>query len=224
MIIGLGGNLSGGKTITAVKIAYELGLKGKKIISNIHLNMPENINYEYMPSDKLIDFIKAYYEKGWKLKEKFYNSVLLADEIVHLLSARRATSGIAELLTNYFMMCGKLNQDVIMTYQLGTSQLDNRIREAVMNKEGTCLRCTKNGIVFNNTDRILNEKVYILIIWKQNFGALGVRRSYEYYNPEEYFKMYDTREIVLMDRNVYSKGNTKDITKKTNLEAFNFEE
>ena len=217
MIIGLGGNLSGGKTVTAVRFAYEQGLKGKKIISNIKLNFPENIQVEYMSNPEFIEFIKINYENSEALKRKFYNTVFLADEIVHLLSGRRTTSTIAELLTNYFMMCGKLNQDVVMTYQLGTSQLDNRIREAVMNKEGICLRCTNKGIVFDNSERILNEKIYILIIWQTSLGFLGNKRGYEIYDPSIYFPMYDTREIVLMDRTVYLKGGTKDLTKKLNL-------
>lgn len=228
MIIGVGGNLSGGKTVTGVRFCYNKGLQGKKVLSNIKLNFPKEIKYEFISNTELVEFIKTYYEDSDKIREKFENSVMLLDEIVNLLSARKSGSALNELLTNWFMMLGKLSTDVVLTYQLGSSQLDNRVREAIITKEAYCFRMNnKKKMILDNTDRIINEKIYILIIWIENLGIFK-KTTAEIYDPQDYFKMYDTKEITLMDRSVFIKGGAKDLTKVYNkpkdktLDIFSF--
>lgn len=58
MIFGIGGKLSSGKTVTAVRYAYDEGKKGKKVISNIKLFFPKKIEVIYLNNTDTIEFIK----------------------------------------------------------------------------------------------------------------------------------------------------------------------
>lgn len=86
-LIGSGGKLSGGKTITGMYLMDHFGLaKKKKIISNIQLNLDD---YELITNDELIMFIKQNINDQKALMEKFYNSFMILDEIRGLISARK---------------------------------------------------------------------------------------------------------------------------------------
>jgi len=222
MIIGLGGKLSGGKTITAIKYAYEQGLKGKKIVSNIGLKFPETISYQFMKSSSFVDFIKQYYENGQMLKTMFSKSVLLIDEIVGVLSSRRSSSNLNEMITDFFMMCGKMNCDVVFTYQNYESQVDVRLR-TVLEKQGFCMRIAKDKSNLNQQERIVKKPIVILVIWKEEFGYLGSKLYAEVYDPSPYYDFYDTQEVTLMDRSDYLKGGSKDLGKKHKIEDNNVE-
>jgi hypothetical protein len=213
MIIGLGGKLSGGKTITAIKYCYTQGLKGKKILSNIKLKFPNLIKYEFMSSNNFIDYIKLYFENGNRLKEKFANSVLLLDEIVSIISSRKSSSNLNEMITDFFMMCGKMNTDVIFTYQNYESQVDIRLR-TVLEKQGFCMRIAKDKKNLNQQARIVNKPIMILVIWREVFGYLGTKTYPELYDPSPYYNFYDTTEVTLMDRSDYLKGGDKDLGRK----------
>jgi hypothetical protein len=213
MIIGLGGKLSGGKTITGIKYCFNQGLKGKKIISNIYLKLPPPIKTDFMSSNAFVDFIKVNFESGNKLKERFYNSVIFMDEIVGILSSRKSSSNLNEMVTDFFMMCGKMNADVVFTYQNYESQVDTRLR-SVLEKQGFCMRLADDKTNLNQQERIVQKPIKILVIWREEYGYLGKKVFGEIYDPSPYYKFYDTQEVTLMDRSDYVKGGSKDLSKK----------
>ena len=215
MIIGYGGNMSGGKTVSMVKFAYEEGLKGKKIISNIHLKFPDSIQVEYMKSSVLIEFIKAYYEDSEMLKQKFYNSVVIADELVNVISSRKASSNLNEMITNFIMMISKLQCHMVYSFQMET-QIDIRLRN-VTNKVVTCFRFGKDKgkwIMIDPESRTVKDEIVIVQISLNDYGLLGRKLKADYFNPKEYFSMYDTFEMTLLDKTEYLKGGRKDLGKK----------
>lgn len=211
MIIGLGGKLSGGKTISMVRFAYRMGLRGKKIITNIHLNFPSNIEVIELSNEEFIDFLKENYDDQDKIKSMFFNSVLMLDEVSSLLSARKSTTILNELVTNFLMMAGKLDCHVIYTFQIKESQVDKRLRE-ISQVYGNCYRINANtGIPIIEGDRILSDKVLIMVVLEYDFDILGLKTTKEVFDPSPYFNMYNTREVVLLDRSKYMRGGKKDL-------------
>lgn len=210
MIIGLGGKLSGGKTNTAVAISLDKAYKGKKVISNIYLNFPPKLKTFYLKNENFIEFLIKNYNNPPKIKEVFFNSVLLLDEVGQLINARKSSSNLNELITSFFMMVGKLDCDVIFTYQVKESQVDKVLRE-VCEIYGNCFRLSKdlNPIFFE--DRILNTKIYVLVLLEFDLQLAGKQIKPILYDPEPFYNLYDTREIVLLNRAQYQRGGSKDL-------------
>lgn len=207
MILGIGGKLSSGKTVTSVKYAYDTHrIKKKKVIANIKLNFES----EYMPNEAIVEFIKRNYQNQSALRSKFQNSVLILDEITNIISARKSTTVLNELITNYLMMAGKLDQDIIFTYQILESQVDLRLRD-ICNIYANCFRVDRKGRPLLFQDRIVNQKIYIAIIYQLDLDLKGVHLVQKYFDPERYFPLYDTREINLMDTSKFMRGGIKDL-------------
>lgn len=214
MIIGFGGKLSGGKTVRSVGLAYNMALKsGKRIISNIDLNMPSSIDVIKLSPEKFIDFLKANYENSLLLKDTFSDSILLFDEIANYVSSRKSTTMLNELIVEFFMMLGKLNAHLIYTAQVFESQTDKILRNCT-NIYANCYRFTKDGPVDFEKDRKINEKVYILVMYEYDYDILGIKVIPEVFDPEPYFNMYNTEEFVLLDRSKYLRGGVKDLRKR----------
>lgn len=212
MILGISGKLSGGKTCTAVKYAYDQGLQGKKVLSNIRLNLPSNIRQTYIRDTEFIHFLKTNYDNPDQIKKVFHNSVFLVDEIVNLVSARKSSSGLNELITNFFMMCGKLSCDVVFTAQDLESMADKRLR-SVCNVYANCFRISETNTSLIDQDRIVKGKVLIVVYFLFDLDILGKIIKQMVYDPSPYFSMYDTEEIVLLDRSKYLRGGTRDLRK-----------
>lgn len=212
MILGYGGKLSGGKTLCGVKYCLEKGLQGKKIITNVRLNFPKEIEVIYFTNPELIKFLKDNYEDTEAMRKLFYNSVFFVDEIVNMASGRKATTNLNEMLTNFFMMAGKLNCDIFYTYQDYESQVDKRLR-SVTQITANCYRVDLNKIPILEGDRKLNQPIRIWVIKKLDYDILGIQLHEELFNPEPYYQYYDTEELILMNTALYQKGGSRDISK-----------
>lgn len=210
MIFGIGGKLSSGKTCTAVKYAYDEGLKGKKVISNIKLFFPPEIEVVYLNNEDTISFLKNNAESPQTLYKMFFHSVVLWDEITNLLNARKSGSLLNDLFTSFIMYAGKMDADIVFTYQIRGSQVDKRLRE-ICNLYGNCYKVTQDGkpIIFG--PRIVNKKIYIVVAMLLDLGLFGSRVIKEVYDPEPIYKLYDTREIILLDRSKYLKKGKKSL-------------
>jgi len=201
MIIGLFGLLSGGKSVSAVKLIKDYEKEGKRVISNTPLFHMEHL---YLPNVKFIEFLKENLEKDENLEKVFSNSVFFIDEITNLVDARRSGSALNELITGFMMMLGKLDCDVIYTCQILESQVDLRLRE-ITNVLINAIRIDIDGnpLVFDK--RILEKDVYIYLEYKFILGPLGEKIAREIYNPAEFYKFFWTRKIILLDRDKYLK-------------------
>lgn len=196
MIVGIFGNLSSGKSALAVKYCYDDWVKNKsRVISNIYLDFPSVL----LTIDEL-------YAKALSNPEFFRDSILYTDEIHNIIDARRSSSLLNMKFTQWITQLGKLDCRLIYTSQILSSQIDLRVRE-LCDVYIFCMRfILKNGVwqpaIFE--PRIVNDPV----MFKCNmvvkvFGGL----SYEYFTFDidlsEYFKLYKTREIVYLDRELY---------------------
>lgn len=192
MIIGIFGNMSSGKTVLAVKLAYDEFIKKKaKIISNIELKFP----YKFIDSDSLITTVI-------QQPNIFYESNFLLDEAHNYLESRRSSSSVNLRFVMFLTQLGKLSCSLIMTSQM-IRQIDIRFRE-LMDVVIVCNRIDEKGNIILENDRILKKK--ILIQCKGEIylhGGATILPFCFVFDPEPYFKLYNTREIVIIDREKY---------------------
>lgn len=212
MIIGLNGNLSGGKTITAVKLLYDDFIKGRKIISNINLNFDDELAVMCINNHDLISLIKNNYSNPKALREIFEDTTFFMDEVGFLINAR-SRGNLNELITGFLMMVGKLNCNVIYTSQIQQSQTDLRLRE-ITNVICFCQKISAinyQPIIFG--ERIVKEPILIQVEAKFYIGLDRLKRTKTVFNPSPYYHMYDTKEITTLDRSQYLRGGVKDLRK-----------
>lgn len=215
MIFGIGGKLSGGKTCTSVMFAHEKFKEGKKVIANFNITFPEDPESDrviFMRNDQIVDFIKGHYQDQESLRSMFYNSVLILDEIGQLISARASSTALNQLMTGFFMMAGKLDCDVLFTFQVKESMVDKILRE-VCNVYANCYRVTSDGEPLIFDSRIYPGKIAIVVVLEFDFDIMGMKYGQLVYDPTPYYAMYDTREITLLDRSLYLRGGSRDLRK-----------
>lgn len=202
MIIGIGGKLSGGKTCTMVHLALKLHKENKKkIVSNIKLY---GVEYTYIESEELIDFIIRNKRNEEEIKRVFYDSVLLIDEIRNLISARKSSSNLNEVITQFLMMLGKLDCFCLYTYQVLGSQVDLQMRE-ITSYQLECFRIDEKGKNLQFEKRVLPYPVYILVaVYEYTLEKLVYLGKF-ILDPVNVYKFYNTREIIIVDRDKYLK-------------------
>lgn len=195
MIIGILGNLSSGKTLLAIKLIYDELKKNpnKKIFSNIKLNFKyEHIDFESLVSNIINN------------SSMFFNSIVLADELHLLAESRRSSSDLNLTITKFITQLGKLNCIMIYTSQI-FSQVDVRLRE-LTDILVFCERVSENLEPLFLKSRIVKEKIYIrceLLI--KRYGGIKYTSVKFVFNPQEYYGLYDTREVVMLDRDKFLK-------------------
>lgn len=225
MNFGLGGNLSGGKGIVSMHIIDDLLKKGnKKLISLIKLKGFDN--YEFMAPTEFVDYVLANLEDYNALKKKFNNSVINADELRNLVSARKSGSNLNEALTQFFMMAGKLDCDIVFTYQLYTSQIDKQFREVTdFNLE--CVRLGEDRrplSLYHQRMRIptinfdpddlrpenllpICIRIEFMVYKDEKLLNTGIYKFIDFKGVLEASKHYDTKELIILDRTKYLTRN-----------------
>lgn len=207
MNVGIGGHLSGGKTNFGLAIVLDwsdMG-KSKKIISVVKLN---EISHTYYTNDELVEFLIKWKDSPEMLKKVFYNSVLFLDEIRNFISARKSTTNLNETFTQFLMMAGKLDCDVVFTYQVYTSQVDLQLRE-ITDYNFECERVTENlePLPFSEArKRIPSIPVRILVTMMEFDGDKLIPTDKRFaYDPLEFSRYYNTRQMLILDRDKYLK-------------------
>lgn len=221
MNFGSGGKLSSGKGVVSIILIKELReLSNKKIISLIRLSGFDN--YEYMSIKDFVDFIIENANNYEELKKKFQNTILNADELRNLISARKTSSNLNEMLTQFFMMAGKLDCDIIFTYQVYTSQIDLQFRE-ITDLNLNCERVLENGDMlpfkyarmriptFNLKHNDLRPenlvpiaiKATLMLYIDEKLISTGKSVLIPFDKVKEAGQHYNTRELIILDRTQY---------------------
>lgn len=200
MIIGFFGNMSSGKTLLAVKNAYEDSIKmNKRVISNIKLNF----DHIKLDTEELI--IKSKSDPYF-----FNNSILLVDEIHNIIDARRSSSLLNTEFTLFLTQIGKLEVNPILyTSQIYESQIDLRMR-AFTDREVFCERfeIRNNRVIpVMHDTRITNNPIMIKMIIRDNkmAGEKVLIRRGNYIPKQEDYDRYDTFELVMIDRQKFMR-------------------
>lgn len=191
MIIGLLGDLRSGKTLTAVKELKKLYDNGYNIYSNIHLNFPsKKITLEQL--EKIV-------ETGHGFGDD--DAVVFIDEIHIWLDSRVSVSKRNRIVSYFLLQTGKLGKSsdygMIFIYTTQYADLiDKRLRKPTIISGF----CEKHEI---NTDG-LKRKIFVVEWHKIVNGEEHIRK--ECYFGEKYYPLYDTREIVKMEKSSYDEA------------------
>lgn len=212
MNIGIGGNLSGGKTILAIAFLVE-EFTNKKIISTI--NLVGFKDYIHLTSEQFADFIQEYKDDYEALETMFKDTVLLLDEARNLISARKSTSNLNEMITQFLMMAGKLDCDVIYTFQLLNSQIDMQLREITnvffecerlgIDKKPLPFQYARMRIPKDKEGNLIPTIIMVTLMQNDKKGELVKSKKKFFIDPLKYKDFYNTRELVILDREKYLK-------------------
>lgn len=176
------GNQGAGKTLFMIRLAYQDYLAGRKIYSNIHLSFP------YTPIDYR-DVIECKYSKA----------TVLIDEVHLLLGARRSMSKVNDLITSSF--CSQIRKQDLRLYL--TTQRIQKIDTRLRSECDFRVQCDR--WVFDNKLNKWEHKTYndgltpksALTIIKAKVMDLSKNAFvYDYFIANEYYKMYNSYEIV----------------------------
>lgn len=198
MLIGIFGNLSSGKTLLGVKLLKDEYDKDSsvKIIANLQL---KGMKYYKVSLDQLISLSK-------RDPEFFNNSLLFIDELHNVVDARRSSSALNTEYTQFITQVGKLNCTLVYTSQVFQSQIDVRIRE-LTDFIIFCNRVDSQGQLIISRKRIVDTPIFIQAtgLIRQHGGASWVPFKFVF-DPKAYFGLYNTKELVLLDRRKYLRG------------------
>lgn len=196
------------------KEAYKKYKQGFKIYSNYHLNFP----YTPYTVDDLIMFA----ESGMY----FGNSIFLIDEL-HIYFDSRAR-GKRNMIFSYFLNQSSKNDiDVYYTSQFAR-QVEVRLR---LNTEIVCESVCKSivwktkgckPVIYQNYRPKPND--YKTISWITNvitqFSDTGYDKMRKLsWKANPYFKLYDTREVIKMQKDMFELAKERDKRNKDTLKA-----
>lgn len=173
MIVVFIGNLGSGKTLSMTKFLYADFLKGKRIMANYGLKFP----YEK------IDFNKAYE----LLQDEDLKRVSIGVDEAHIFLDSRSSSTKKNKLISYFLLqTRKRSINLYLTTQY-FNQVDKRLRQ-VTDKLIICSKIKLNsGLLFEND------------VYKKNMLGEFEPQARLFYNPQNFYKLYDTNEIIKFD-------------------------
>lgn len=176
MIIGLIGRMGTGKTLSAVRYAYNYYKQGYSIYSNIKLNFP----HTFIGLQDLVDYANA--------NINFEKSVILVDEMHVLLDSRSSGSKRNKILTHLIVLTRHLGKrggcHVLYTSQF-IHQVDKRLR-------------SNTDILIKCQSRKLRGEQYTLnlVMIMQEFG---IKTKRDIFKSRFYYDKYDTHELIKVE-------------------------
>lgn len=174
MIIGFIGDMGSGKTLSMVRIAYSLYMKGYTIYSNFHLNFP----FEYFTLRDILQYAEN--------SQNFTNTVFLIDEAHIFMDSRRSGSAKNLALSYFTLQTRKQNVWLFFTTQY-YHQVEKRLRAST----NAFVECSFKSF----TDNYRIQQNVCLNIWniiKSN--KITVKKFV--FNANPFFPLYDTNEVV----------------------------
>ena len=196
MIYIITGHLGSGKSLLAVRIAHDYLKAGRKVASNITLNMDHLMpprskvwatKLPYIPTSEHLQMIGPGYEGPYD-ENKF--GCLLLDEAGTWLNSRDWADKDRRGLFSWITHARKFGWDVILIIQ-DFEALDAQIRRSVTEIFVTCARLDRVKMPF------LPIKLPRIYIAKGLYGGpAGMPFKRWAARGDDYFKAYDTREAV----------------------------
>ena len=169
MICGFIGKMGSGKTLSMTRELYKYYLNGHKIVSNYGLSFP----HEKMNFEELYDSAEQ--------QEEMNNIVIALDEVHIVLDSRSGMSGVSKVITFWLNQTRKMGVKLFYTTQY-LHQVDKRLRS------GTDI------FVFTNGMKIEKNGVEYFIVSNQITDTDKTKN--EMFVGNEFFKLYDTNEVV----------------------------
>jgi hypothetical protein len=161
------GNLGSGKTLAMTREAYIMKQKGFKIKANYHLNF----DYEHINNSDLKNYEQM----------DFNNCVILLDEIALIGMDSRNSQTKMNKIFSYFLIMSRKQKNYVYCSTQKLRLVDVRLRELA----SILVKCRK-----------LKRKGKDIIILEKIFVDRELIKSEIIDNPEKYYNMYDTNEII----------------------------
>ena len=172
MLIGIEGELGGGKTILGVKWIRKESIKGRPILTNLNLN-----GIKYKPLD-VLELLKD--------NKELTNVVLAIDELTVYVDCRMSSSK-ANLFFSYLVLQSrKRNVDIYYTTQ-NMDMVDKRVFQHTLLQ----VLCEK---LFNSQNKEIDGYRYYTIFDFRN-PRRPRTKSYTW-DIRPYYKYYDTDQII----------------------------
>ena len=171
MLIGIEGELGGGKTILLVKYLKEEQQNGRKIYTNLTLN-----NIEYTPIN-ILDFLEN--------NPELNNAVIGLDELTVYVDCRLSMSKANRFFSYLVLQSRKRNVDIYYTTQ-NMDMIDKRIVEHTLIQ----IICEKLEVENMNTDNVRKYTYF-------DFRHIHKPKIKRYYlDISYYYPFYDTNQII----------------------------
>ena len=174
MIVGFIGDMGSGKTLSMVRLAYSLHLKGYTIYSNFKLFFP----FEYFTLQDILSYAEN--------SQNFTNTVFLIDEAHIFMDSRRSASARNLALSYFILQTRKQNVWLFFTTQY-YHQVEKRLRAST----NAFVECSFKSFT-NNYSQQSNVCLNMWNIVKSN--KITVKKFV--FNANPFFQLYDTNEVI----------------------------
>lgn len=176
------GKKGSGKTLYCVKNAYEAYKEGRTVYSNIRLK------FSHIPLTK--DMIESIMKQ-----DSLQHCFILIDELHTIADSRRSMTKNNINWGYFFTQSRKRGVDIMATTQF-PGQVDLRFRN-------NCDYVIEiNKILISR--QLRDVRFIVAATWRNTIGQCINTKFMR--NPEEYYKLYDTNEIVYYDWQAQPKG------------------
>lgn len=196
MILTITGHLGSGKSLLAVRIAHDYLVAGKKVASNITLNLDQLMpprskisatKLPYIPTEEHLQMLGQGYEGPYN-EDKF--GLVILDEAGTWLNSRDWGDKDRRGLFKWITHARKFGWDVALIIQ-DFESLDAQIRRSVTEVFVKCIRMDRVKIPY------LPIKLPRLHMAKGLYGGpTGMPFKTWWARGNDYFKAYDTREAI----------------------------
>lgn len=167
MLIGIVGDLGAGKTLTMTKLLREDFVKKQcDIYANYHLEFKH----------KKLD---SAFMKNFKTLN-LHNCSIGIDEIHIFIDSRSSMKASSKIISYFLLQTRKRNVDLYYTTQF-LNQVDKRLR----NISDIIIQC-------NRLKRRMSKDFMIV----NTFNLRNGRKIRKVFDPEQYYSMYNTNEII----------------------------
>jgi GTPase SAR1 family protein len=174
VIIGFIGDMGSGKTLSMVRLAYSLYLKGYTVYSNFHLKFP----FEYFTLRDILEYAEN--------SHNFTNTVFLIDEAHIFMDSRRASSK-SNLAMSYFTLQTR-KQNVWLFF---TTQYYHQVEKRLRASTNAFVECSFKSF----TDNYGLQQNVSLNMWNViKSNKITVKKFV--FNATPFFNLYDTNEVV----------------------------
>lgn len=183
MIIGLIGARGSGKTLTMTKFLYNDYVNGAKIFTNYGLRFGRKSSAMIVPLDR--KFFDDYRQSNFNIN----NASIGIDEAHVFIDSRSSMSRKNKMFSRFITQSRKRDvnlyyttQDISMETFLTSGQVDLRLRKLT------------DYLVFCRFVKI-DSNCYVVNEWYKQ----GLFMNRKVFHGNEYFRRYDTREIIDID-------------------------
>lgn len=192
MIIGVIGKRGEGKTLSCVKDIVKAVRAGRTVYTNFNINKKE-FTESQQQNINILDYSFFRNYKDFQLN----NCLVCIDEIYVYIDSRASMSKRNKIMSYFFNQTRKRDVDLYYTTQF-IHQIDKRLRSNTEVFIFPEKRIIKNNVVVRATETEIkaNPDKYKLYIVNKIFYPAHGKTVKEAFKGNDYFKYYDTDEIV----------------------------